>query len=457
MKGQILDPSAGEGHLLDYISNYEVSLPGVGRAYSRGKKGLYAIEIDPGRQAILREKGYGVIDSDFLSYNGVQYFDIIAMNPPFEDGAAHLLKAWDVANGATIRCLLNSETINNPYTKDRKRLKYIIKRYGWTQSLGQCFRDAKRKTDVFVTLVHLSDTRKKEAFRLDFEPSKVNGRFKAEDDPDGELIPSGVFQASEANYNAAIEAFKEMLQAQAKVAYYLGPILPEYGKDHMVEAMKAGHGPDESYGNFVRDVTKDAWSNLFRKTKLSRIVTESVERELEAMQAVQGRMAFTVGNMEQLFNQLFESREKIIIDCALEAFDLMTRWYDDNRVYVEGWKTNASYKVGKRVILPHMLSSYFPENGVDYSASRKLADIEKALCFLSGKKFDEIQSITTVYANDSFFGKLKTSEFFHSRLYKKGTIHLEFRDLEMLENFNALIARERWGEIPEKTKKGAYA
>jgi len=45
------------------------------------------------------------------------------MNPPFSNGAAHLLKALDLQkNGGAIACVLNAETIRNPYTNERKVL-----------------------------------------------------------------------------------------------------------------------------------------------------------------------------------------------------------------------------------------------------------------------------------------------------------------------------------------------
>jgi type I restriction-modification system DNA methylase subunit len=102
---KVLDPSAGKGDILSRIAGTN--------GYNRSVSGhLYAIEINPELRPILIDKGFKVIGTDFLTYPGLQYFDFIIMNPPFSEGAKHLLKAWNIANGATIRCLLNSDTLS---------------------------------------------------------------------------------------------------------------------------------------------------------------------------------------------------------------------------------------------------------------------------------------------------------------------------------------------------------
>lgn len=451
-----LDPSAGKGDILDVIVKKRTPNR-YGYNRSDGTDDLYAIEIQPELQAILRDKGYKVIDSDFLGYNGLQYFDYFVMNPPFDDGTSHLLKAWDVANGAVIRCLLNSETLKNPYTEERKRLKQIIKRHGWSKDLGQVFQNAERPTDVFVTLVHLHDTRKGEAFRLDFEPEKSNGRYKFEDIDEKGLAPASVFLSYEQQYNAGMSAFKELLLARQKVDHYLNPILSEYksGRNLVGEALKNSQGPTVAYETFFSEVTKVAWDSLYSKTKLARVVTESVQQELSKQQAQQGQMAYTAENMEALFNQLFASREQIMINCIVDAFENMTKWYDENRIHVEGYKTNSSYKVGKRFILPNMGDTW--SEGVSYDGKTKISDIEKALCFLSGKRLENIASLTTVYNRESHYGKKMQSEFFECKLYKKGSLHFLWKDFDLMNKFNMVAGQKLWGNrVPEKTKAGAY-
>lgn len=445
----ILDPSAGKGDLLVEV---QARLP----RYAQSK--CYAIEINPELRAVLIDKGFSVVDSDFLQYNGLQYFDYILMNPPFSEGATHLLKAWEISHGAVIRCLLNSETLSNPYTEERRLLVDLVKKHGWSKELGPVFLDAERKTGVNVTLVHLQDTCPREGFRVSFDELDFTKEgFELNDIPENALVSADAFENHEARFNAAIESFKELLQARQKVEYFLEPLLLEYQNTSTLvgDALSGGKTSAVSYQSFLEKSTREAWSSLFSKTKLAAVSTEGVRREIESLQGQQEVMAFTSGNMQALFETLFHNRSNIMAGCVMEAFDTMTKYYDKNREYCEGWKTNSSYKVATRFILPHIGSYY--SSGLDYSAARQIEDIEKALCLMSGKPFKNIVSVASLYSGREIkYGKWLESSFFETKLFKKRTMHFRWLNEALRQDFNTLVARERWGQIPEKTKQGVY-
>jgi len=451
---RILDPQAGRGDILDYVK--DLTKYGYGR-YDQSSSELYAIEKDPDLRQVLTGKGYKVIDSDFLTYTGQMYFDYILMNPPFKDGAKHLLKAWDISRGATIKCLLNKETLTNTYTQERQQLEKLIETYGSVKELGRPFLRAANPSPVEVVLVTLQDTRQRETFRLDFDPATIGGNgYQLNDLPETELVSADLFESYEARHKAAIEAFKEMLAAKQKVSYYLkGVIENSYKdpKDIMAEAIKKG-APDLAYTEFLDTTTKLAWDNMFRQTKLSNVTTEKVRKEIEKMQASQGTMSFTAANMRDLFDMLSLNKEHIMIQCVLEAFDSLTKHYHENREAVEGWKTNGAYLVGKKFILPYVGATY--GDGLSYGRVREIDDLEKALCFVSRRKFESIYHVRDVYNHKSHLGKWMDSEFFETQLYKKGTMHFRWQDDNLRKDFNALVARHRWGLMPEKVKQGAY-
>lgn len=451
---RIIDPSAGRGDILDYVK------ANTGRYFQGefyvGRTHLFAIEIDPDLRQVLVGKGYKVIDSDFLIYCGQRYFDYFLMNPPFDNGATHLLHAWDISHGALIRCLLNAETIRNPYTQERKRLLHLIKQYGSVEPLGQPFLNSDNPTPVEVVMVTLQDTGDKEAFRLDFDPVTIGGdRLDIDEESGSELASANIFENYEARHLAALAAFKDLLAARQRVAYYFDPLLTCRSRTaaSVIKDSLDKPDPNAAYEEFLNTSTELAWDHIFDKTKLSRFTTEGVRKEIEKMRAQQGNMAFTASNMEDLFYLLATNNEQIMINCVLEAFDLMTKYYDANKAYVEGWKTNSGYRVGK-FILPNMGSPW--GDGLSWEHTRYLDDIEKALCFLSGKRYDNIVHMRTVYDRKCHYGQWVTSEFFETKLFKKGTMHFKWRDENLCTDFNALVAQHRPGWIPEKTKRGVY-
>lgn len=448
-QGKILDPSAGKGDILDYIKAKE-------RHHWNPRGKLYAIEIDPALRAVLIDKGHAVIDSDFLEYKGLEYFDHIIMNPPFLYGVQHLLHAFEISHGALIKCVLNAESINNPYSKERRRLLHLIEsNQGTVEHVGQVFADAERSTPVEAVIVTLQDkTPQVEDFLKGFDPERMGGDdFELEEIVSRELASANVFDNYESRYLAAIEAFKEMLVVRQKTAYYLKGLVDRDGMNVIGDALKAGESSEKSYKLFLEDVTKRSWDSIFANTKLASITTENVRKQVEKQQAAQGNMAFTAKNMTDLFLDLATNKEQIMIDCVLNVFDGLTKYYHENREMVEGWKSNSAYLVGKKFIIPN-LRGY--NSGISFQRSEQIRDIERALCFLSGKRFEEISSIVDLYYHKNSFGEKIESEFFETRFFKKGTMHFWWLDESLRQRFNGVVAQHRWGELPEKTKAGVY-
>ena len=113
----MLEPSAGKGDIVEFVREKR------GNVSSR-ELDIDCIEIDPDLQNTLKGKEIRLVHDDFLTYHTFKHYDLIFMNPPFSNGAAHLLKALDMQkNGGEIICILNAETLKNPCTNERKVLR----------------------------------------------------------------------------------------------------------------------------------------------------------------------------------------------------------------------------------------------------------------------------------------------------------------------------------------------
>jgi len=55
-----------------------------------------------------------VVGHDFLEFKMGAIYSHIIMNPPFSQGAAHVLHAWHILYDGEIVALLNAETVRNP-------------------------------------------------------------------------------------------------------------------------------------------------------------------------------------------------------------------------------------------------------------------------------------------------------------------------------------------------------
>ena len=162
---RILEPSAGKGDICDFIKEDR----------SAKKSKLKCIEIDPELQEILKGKGYPVISDDFLSYEEDYYFDMVILNPPFRNGAEHVLKAWDVLKlGGDVVAIINAETVLNPCTAKRAHLLKLIEDYGRYEIVKDAFKgeDVLRDANVDVAIVWLEKPRVENPFQFSFDGEK---------------------------------------------------------------------------------------------------------------------------------------------------------------------------------------------------------------------------------------------------------------------------------------------
>lgn len=459
----ILEPSAGKGDILDYIMQMGT--------YRQNNTKVYAIEQDPELAYILQGKSYPVIHTDFLTYSGSYHFDLIVMNPPFSKGAEHLLKAWEVLDQGSIVCLLNKQTYDNPFSVIRSHLSQLIDRHGSVEPLGSCFDTAERKTHVEVILVRLHKKPRESRFDY-FAQLKADARPEAiitEDMVSGAVARQDVLGNLETYFRETEKAFIEYNKARARLKFYSDPLLnSHYDLDRMIKAAGEGRSNGEAYNIFLDELKGSAWAKVLDQTKVQRYMTSEVRKNFSKFSASQKLMDFTAANMEALFEMLFMNRHELLERAIVEVFDKLTSYDEKNKVHYEGWKTNSAYKVNRRVILPHWVRLGICETAHSlktWGASFRLSsgafiddDIDKVLCFITGQKFEQCLTIRrALEAHFDQVGRIRTgdafentceSTFFHIKFWKKGTVHLEFRDLKHWELFNLRAAQgKKW--LPE--------
>lgn len=145
----VLEPSAGKGDIVDYIQK---TVP-----YRRDLD-IDCIEKEDVLRKTLIGKGYRVVHDDFLTYRTQKTYDLIVMNPPFSMGAAHLTKALKMQKyGGNVICILNADTIKNPYTNERKQLVTNLNKLdAQIDFLQDEFLIAERPTKVEIAVIKVS-------------------------------------------------------------------------------------------------------------------------------------------------------------------------------------------------------------------------------------------------------------------------------------------------------------
>jgi len=450
----ILEPSAGKGDIADYICSYHDRGYGEKRNHAR----IRVIEKNFDLQKILMAKGYPILGYDFLSYQADQHFDLIAMNPPFSNGDLHLLHAWDVVgSGGNIVCILNAETINNPCTKRRKDLLDLIHEHGSIEFVKRPFATAERKTNVEIAIVRLSKP-KQDNDPLDFHFDIVDEKedvldASIESSESGALTQIDHLGASIRLYEKTRNAFVNFMRSMEELSFYGSELAEKYcpegcsglGLEHihqMALSSFSGGGSTQMRCNDFRDqLNMSAWKKILSGLNLDGIMTSGVKRSLEDNIEKAGHLPLTKANISAVVQAIIGNAGDTMKKAVVDVFDLFTRYHEFNRVAnAEGWKTNKSWYCGKKVILPNWVEPDWSKNGmhINFSRAKDYEDIDKACCWLTGKRYSDISTIEASMQADMHGPKEMKgeSEFFFFRYFIKGTVHLTFKSQDVLDAFN---------------------
>lgn len=426
----VLEPSAGKGDILEVIESKTAN--------------IYCIEKNQELQSILREKKYTILGDDFLKFKPDHIFDVILMNPPFDNGVKHLLKAWEISEeGTQIRCLLNRESIENPCTKEKKLLLNIIQNNnGEIEYLGNCFKNGERKTNVEIMLIKLQNKTKRKKFQFNFNDFQKE-EISIEELNINQLAKIDILQNLEDRYISVKKLIEEYLVLKNKLEFYLDGIMDKYTVDTLLAKSFNNKNREREYEEIIGNIRNRFWQVIFSKTKLEEKMTSNVKKDFFGNKKEYSIMPFTVENVNKLLEILIQNSKHIFQNCIEEIFDYLTAYYPENRVHIEGWKTNERWMVGRKFILPNMINwldlKYVKSNiikSLDYTKADKLRDLEKVLCNLIGKDIMRIKTIEQTIKEGIEFSKWYKSEFFRFKVFKKGTIHFQFLDEKIWNQFN---------------------
>lgn len=456
----VLEPSAGRGNICEYLRKERIITVGNYKRKLIPEMDIDCIEIEPELRAILKEKDYRVIHDNFLTLHTYKHYDLIIMNPPFSQGARHLLKAIEVqqVSGGAIICILNAETIRNPYSNERKELQKRLEQYGAEiKYYEKAFNVAEHPTDVEVACVKLivpEPERKTTIFETLREKDYEEYQKKAEC---GELAEMDLISAFVAQYNREIEwglrLFDEFQELNSKSLDGESKITMSLPRDEF------------TVNNYVRAVRKKYWDKLFRHPRIVGRLTSNLQEQYLSQVNDFANYDFSYWNIKTVQEEIARSLVKGVEDCILDLFDELSArhsWDDDlnnNIHYYNGWKTNLSWKINKRVILRLNVFERY-SNGIYhiwlYQVSQKLADIEKALNYLDNGETGEVdlqERLRQAERSENMSNiQLK---YFTATFYKKGTCHLTFTNERLLKKFN-IFGSQRKGWLPKGYAKKRY-
>lgn len=454
----VLEPSAGAGDLAQAVAqNIRACSYGSRWRDDHESADIDCVEIDESLRAVLKEKKFRVVGDDFLNFRTFKHYDLIVMNPPFDQGAKHLLKALSmVESGGSVRCILNAETIRNPFSKERQHLCTMLNEYeARVEYVQNAFLSAQRKTGVEVALVSVDIPHKESRFSHILEAlDKDVLQRKSEMLPEQqELIKGDYIAAAVDRYNYEVEAGLRLIRDYLSMKHlFAGSLDPEdkYSKDTIHVHIE--HGDVFSPNSYIKRVRLKYWSGLFKNPNFIKNLTSNLQDELRSSVNDMADYDFSEFNIYSLRLELQKRLVSGIEGTIMNLFEDWTRKYhydehSQNIHYFNGWKTNDAFAVNKKVIIPfygvwsQWSGDYRPD---DYDVVKKLSDIEKVFDYLgSTRELRYDLPGMLAYARQAGTSRKIHCTYFDVTFYKKGTCHIEFTDLDALEKFNLFAAKNK--------------
>jgi hypothetical protein len=215
---------------------------------------------------------------------------------------------------------------------------------------------------------------------------------------------------------------------------------------------------------------------------IEKYVTKGVMEDINKFVETQTKIPFTMKNIYKMFDIIIGTREHNFNKALEEAIDNFTKHTHENRFAVEGWKTNCGYMLNKKFIVDYVTELNY-SGGLQirsYNGNfEKLVDLTKVLCSLTGNNYDNIKSIgyspcdlnnegyLTQLGNriksrkdDKYNDKIinydrfksnvwYTWGFFDFKIFKKGTMHLKFKNEGDWQKINQAYGKLKGFTLPE--------
>ncbi len=406
------------------------------------------------------KNGIHIVHDNFLTYNPFKQYDLIILNPPFSNGDKHLLKALKMQEkGGNIICLLNAETLKNPYTETRRELLKQLNKYNaQIEYIENAFTSAERKTNVEIALIKVSIEQVQE------ESDIYNHFKKAEEIEDfnyeaTEIEVTDYIKAAVNQFNVEVKAGIELIRQYQALKPYIMSSFDEEDR-YKTPLIKIDTTPKE----YLKSVRLKYWEALLSNPKFTGKLTSKLQDEYRKKVNKLADYDFTEFNIYTLSAEMNTQIKRGIEDEIIAMFDRLTAehsYYPEcqkNRHYYDGWKTNKAHKIDKKVIIPcyGIFDSWSGKPRV-YEARKALEDIERILNFLNGSMATDV----SLWGNlECSFNRNETKnielKYFKATFYKKGTVHLTFTCPELIERFNIYAAQNKsW--LPPCYGKTAYS
>ena len=209
-------------------------------------------------------------------------------------------------------------------------------------------------------------------------------------------------------------------------------------------AMKAGHhydswlteNADKALPAITRNIDRSIWRDLMLKSGMTALMDAQARDQWHKNLEEGDLPAISEANILSTFERLHLNKMDVFERGIINVFQGLS-W---------DYKTNSPCSFGKKIIINNLVTHNRWGFSLNWGWRRdQLADLERMLFLLDGKPIPDnrgdISTRLMEHIRDNPAKDVYEDEFFSIRYYQKGTAHLVFKRLELIERMNDIIAK----------------
>jgi len=262
-----------------------------------------------------------------------------------------------------------------------------------------------------------------------------------------ELILSTSIERVVTGRDTALKQIEQLIQQLDAISRLTSEIGGGTAQDW---AMKPGHRydswltekADKAMPAVTRNIDSSIWRDLMLKSGMM-VLMDAEARDQWHKNLEEGDLpAISKANILSTFEQLHLNKMDVFERGIINVFKGLS-W---------DYKTNSPCSFGKKIIINNLVTHNRWGFSLNWGWRRdQLADLERMLFLLDGKPIPDNRGDISVrfmkHIRDNPAKNAYEDEYFSIRYFQKGTAHLTFKRLELIEMMNDIIAKHYPGML----------
>lgn len=262
-----------------------------------------------------------------------------------------------------------------------------------------------------------------------------------------ELILSTSIERVVTGRDTALKQIEQLIQQLDAISRLTSEIGGGTAQDW---AMKLGHRydswltekADKAMPAVTRNIDSSIWRDLMLKSGMM-VLMDAEARDQWHKNLEEGDLpAISEANILSTFEQLHLNKMDVFERGIVNVFKGLS-W---------DYKTNSPRSFGKKIIINNLVTHNRWGFSLNWGWRRdQLADLERILFLLDGKPIPDNRGDISIrfmeHIRDNPAKNAYEDEYFSIRYFQKGTAHLTFKRLELIEMMNHIIAKHYPGML----------